>query len=109
MKYLALVAIAACGSPHHGPDGGGDDGAGSAVTDGPPIDVPFVRGTVKVTVTNATVAQCNLPQLHVVFVDVDQTTTDLVADAQGKAQADVFPGASVTAVKVPLRPPESTT
>ncbi|MBV8758997.1 MAG: hypothetical protein JO257_17040 [Deltaproteobacteria bacterium] len=98
MRIAALlVALAACGSPHHGPDGGaGDDGADAV--DGPPIDVPFVRGTVKVTVTNASVALCNLSQLHVVFIDVDQTTTDLVADAQGKAQADVFPGASVTAV-----------
>ena len=66
--------------------------------DAPPPDVPNVRGTVKVIVTNASVAQCNVAQLHVVFIDVDQTTTDLIADASGKAQADVFPGASVTAV-----------
>lgn len=97
MRTLALVALAACGSPHHGVDGGGgDDGAG--LVDAPPVDVPFVRGTVNVTVTNAAVAQCDTAQLHVVFVDVDQTMTDALADAQGKAQADVFPGASVTAV-----------
>ena len=68
------------------------------MVDAPPVDVPFVKGTVKVTVTNASVALCDPAQLHVVFVDVDQTTTDVVADGQGKAQADVFPGASVTAI-----------
>jgi len=93
-----LLVLAACGSSHHGPDGGGGDDGGSGVVDGPPVDVPFVKGTVKVTLTNASLALCDAAQLHVVFVDVDQTTTDLVADAQGKAQADVFPGASVTAI-----------
>jgi len=106
VKALALVALVACGSPHHGSDaaGGGDDGpsgdgdGSGGMIDAPPPDVPNVRGTVKVTVTNPSVAGCQLPQLHVVFVDVDSTTTDLIADAAGKAQADVFPGASVTAV-----------
>ena len=95
MRLLALLLLVACGSSHHGPDGGGD-GTGSGTVDGPPVDVPFVRGTVKVTVTNASVAQCNITP-HVVFIDVDQTTTDVTVDSQGHAQADVFPGASVTA------------
>ena len=107
MRVLALVALVACGSPHHGAGGDADDQGGdgpagddgsSAMIDAPPPDVPNVRGTVKVTVTNPSVAGCQLAQLHVVFVDVDSTTTDVVADAAGKAQADVFPGASVTAV-----------
>lgn len=97
MRTLALVALAACGSSHHGADAGGD-GTGSSIIDAPVPDVPFVKGTVKVTVTNASVAQCDTAQLHVVFVDVDQSMTDVIADAQGKAQADVFPGASATAV-----------
>ncbi len=97
MRTLALVALAACGSSHHGADAGGD-GTGSAIIDAPVPDVPFVKGTVRVTVTNASVAQCDPAQLHVVFVDVDQSMTDVIADAQGKAQADVFPGASATAV-----------
>src|SRR4051812_33608472 len=67
-------------------------------SDAPLADVPFVKGTVKVTITNASVALCQLPQLHVVFIDVDASATDVVADGSGKAQADVFPGASVTAV-----------
>jgi hypothetical protein len=36
--------------------------------------------------------------VHVVFDDVDSTITDVVADSGGNAQADVFPGASATAV-----------
>jgi hypothetical protein len=110
-----LVLLAACGGHHaatsDGPnsaDGPGDgpthDGPTTDATpDGSPdasIDAPFVRGTVHVQVTNAssTAASCEVTQLHVVFDDVDGTITDIVADTGGNAHADVFPGASVTAV-----------
>jgi len=108
VRALALIVLVACGSHHAGPsDGSGDGpaggdgpggGDGSAMADAS-IDVPFVRGTVHVTVSHAssTAASC-MPNLHVVFIDVDSTTTDVIADAAGNAQADVFPGASVTAV-----------
>ncbi len=107
MGRLAIVCVvlAACGS-HSGtkPDGSttgdgssGGDGSGSASDAA--IDVPNVRGTVMVEVTNATTmaASC-APGLHVVFIDTDGTTTDLQTDAMGHAQGDVFPGASVTVV-----------
>jgi hypothetical protein len=105
VRALALVLLVACGGGHHGKgadadDQGGDGpvGDGSGIADAS-IDVPFVRGTVHVQVTNAssTAAAC-MATLHVAFDDVDGTITDVVADGMGNAQADVFPGASVTAV-----------
>ena len=101
MRALALAALVACGGHSGGTadgPGGGDGGDGSAMADAS-IDVPFVRGTVHVQVTNATstAASC-APTLHVAFDDVDGTITDVIADGSGNAQADVFPGASVTAV-----------
>lgn len=63
------------------------------------IDVPFVRGTVHVQVLNASSAAAScMATMHVAFDDVDGTITDVVADGSGNAMADVFPGASVTAV-----------
>jgi hypothetical protein len=101
VRVLALVVLVACGGGHHGPAGDADDqggDVGSGMADAP-IDVPFVRGTVHVQVTNASSAAADcMPNLHVAFEDVDGTLTDVVADASGNAQADVFPGASVTAV-----------
>jgi hypothetical protein len=101
VRVLALVVLVACGGGHHGPAGDADDQGGDVgSTADAPIDVPFVRGTVHVQVTNAssTAAGCDPAQVHVVFDDVDTTITDVVADSGGEAQADVFPGASVTAV-----------
>ena len=104
MRVLALALLVACGGHSGGTkDGpGGDDGPGggdgSQMADAS-IDVPFVRGTVHVQVTNAstTAASC-MATLHVAFDDVDGTITDVVADGSGNAMADVFPGASITAV-----------
>lgn len=97
MRALALMLVAACGS--HAATPGGDGGTdGQTVVDAP-IDVPFVKGTVHVTVSNATsaTAQC-MPDVHVVFIDYDGTQIDTTIDAGGAAMADVFPGASVTVV-----------
>lgn len=92
MRALALILVAACGSQAAAIDAAGDDAAGDAM-----VDVPFVKGTVRVTVNNAVAATC-APDVHVVFVDVDGSQIDTIIDDSGVASADVFPGASVTVV-----------
>jgi hypothetical protein len=100
MRVILCLALVACGS-HGGTngDGGDGDGPGSGAIDGAPIDVPNVRGTVKIHVENTGSAGGNcMPGIHVVYIDTDATVTPVTADATGAAQADVFPGASVTAI-----------
>jgi archaellum component FlaF (FlaF/FlaG flagellin family) len=95
VRALALILVAACGSHSAAIDG--SSGEDAAPGDDAPIDVPFVKGPVHVTVANAAAATC-MPDVHVVFIDVDSTPTDVTIDANGAASADVFPGASVTVV-----------
>jgi len=111
VRYLALVAAlvivsgacAACGDDAQtrrdagggGDDGRGDDGGGDADA---MIDAdPNVRGTVTVRIVDKNGTP--LAGRYVVFIDTDATMTELMTDAAGMAQADVYPNASVTAVR----------
>ena len=58
---------------------------------------PNVRGPVSVRIVDRTGDP--LPGMRVVFIDTDNTLTDLVSDATGTASADVYPNASVTAIR----------
>ncbi len=103
---LALLLIAiGCGHKagsggNDGPNGDGTNGDGIAAKDSAvdtAIDVPNVKGAVNVQITNAAAGSC-MTGMHVVYIDVDGTQTDVTADANGNATGDVFPGGSVTAV-----------
>lgn len=107
MRLALVLAIAACGSSHATGGDGGTGSDGSQAVDALP-DAPHVRGTVTVHVVDTTGAPRS--GKHAVFIDTDATTTDVVTDAAGMAQASVFPGASVTVVHViVLSPPPNIT
>ena len=93
MRVALLVAllVIACGDDHQTTrDAGGDDDA--------EIDAdPNVRGTVTVRIVDKNGAA--LDGLYVAFVDTDGTVTELMTDVAGMAQADVYPNATVTAVR----------
>jgi hypothetical protein len=99
---FALVAalLAACGNnPAGDSDGGGDDGGGDGDAG---VDVmidadPTVRGTVTVKIVDKNGVA--LSGMYVVFIDTDATVTERMTDAAGNAQADVYPNASVTAIR----------
>jgi hypothetical protein len=94
VRLIALVALlAACGGSSAG---GSDGGAGD---DGPrdPDTGPATRGTVTVHLVDRNDAP--LAGLHVVFDDTDATVTDVTTDSAGVAAADVFAGASLTALR----------
>ncbi len=85
-------------------DGDGDgaiDGDGDRDVDAPvdaPVDAdPNVRGIVSVHIVDRNGAA--VPGMHVVFIDTDATVSDQVADAAGMTSANVFPNASVTAIR----------
>ena len=60
------------------------------------------RGTVKVTVFDPSGTGATPTGIPVVFIDPDGTlVANVPTDSNGKAQADVLPGASVTAVFAP--------
>jgi hypothetical protein len=98
---IALLAalLIACGDDaadthdaSHGDGSGGD--AADAMIDAD----PNVRGTVTVHVVDKNSAP--LAGMYVVFIDTDATVTERMTDAAGAAQADVYPNASVTAIRV---------
>jgi hypothetical protein len=93
---LLVLALGACGDDHQTTrDSGPGDGDGDTDAE---IDAdPNVRGTVSVRLIDR--AGAPLAGLHAVFIDTDGTVTDRVSDASGMASAEVFPGASVTAVR----------
>ena len=102
-----MLALVGCGSHPATTDasgddgGGGDDGSVSNTFDAA-IDVPDVKGTVHVQVTNAATALCStgggIANLYVLFMDTDNSVTQATTDAGGNAQGDVHPGGSVTAM-----------
>lgn len=98
MRRLLLTAclLAACGDDGATRHDAGDDGGGGS--DDGDIDAdPNVRGPVTVVIVDKN--DRPLPDMHVVFIDTDATVTDLVTDAAGTAVGNVFPGASVTAIR----------
>lgn len=105
MRHLAialLVLAIGCGDDIQriGDDDAsmGTDDGGSGSDAGIEIDAdPNVRGTVTVHVVDKTGAP--VPGLHAVFIDTDSTVTDVVTDANGAAQASVYPSATVTVVR----------
>lgn len=99
MRALALLALlAACGNGSGARDAGDDDGVDAPVGDGgADVDAPMVRGAVTVRVVDP--SGNGIPDLHVIFIDTDATVTHVMTDAAGSTQADVFPGAHVTAVR----------
>jgi len=76
--------------------GGGDDGNGSDADAMIDAD-PNVRGTVTVHIVDKNGSA--IAGMYVVFIDTDATVTERMTDAGGMAQADVYPNASVTAVR----------
>jgi hypothetical protein len=87
------LALGACGKVLETPvDGSGDD----ATTDAPP-DVP-VRGTLRVTVLDRTGSGAPAVGIPVVFVEPDGTVSRATTDSNGRCEAEVFPGTSVTSV-----------
>jgi hypothetical protein len=95
---IALFAalLIACGNDSSGrQDGGpGDDGGEMDSM----IDAdPNVRGTVTVRIVDKNGVA--LPGMYVVFIDTDATVTELTTDTAGMAIADVYPNASVTAIR----------
>lgn len=96
MRIFALLvaigfACAACGDDGQGSrDGGGN---GDAMIDAD----PNVRGTVTVRIIDKNGAA--LDGMYVVFVDTDATVTERMTDVAGMAQAEVYPNATVTAVR----------
>lgn len=58
---------------------------------------PNVRGTVTVRIVDKNGAA--LDGMYVVFIDRDATVTERMTDVAGMAQADVYPDATVTAVR----------
>ncbi|HEX5059276.1 MAG TPA: hypothetical protein VFV99_07950, partial [Kofleriaceae bacterium] len=102
MRYVALVAalvaFGACGDDAQTRrDGGGDDDGGGSDTDAMIDADPNVRGTVTVHIVDKNGSA--LAGMYVVFIDTDATVTERMTDAGGMAQADVYPNASVTAVR----------
>ena len=95
---IALIAalLVACGNDSGTRiDSGGGDGDGGTDT---MIDAdPNVRGTVTVRIVDKNGAP--LAGMYVVFIDTDTTVTERTTDAAGMAVADVYPNASVTAVR----------
>jgi len=89
VKYIALVAVLA------GCSGDSTAQLDSDITH-PDAD-PYVRGTVTVRVVDRNDGP--LAGLHVVFIDTDAVVTDVTTDAAGIATAQVFPGASATALR----------
>src|SRR5688572_4469722 len=58
---------------------------------------PNVRGTVTVRIVDKNTTP--IAGMYVVFIDTDATVTPLMTDAAGTVQLDVYPNASVTAVR----------
>jgi hypothetical protein len=87
-----LVACTSSDSTMLGTDGDGitADGTVDADVNG--------RGTVTVRIVDKNAAP--LSGMYVAFSDTDGTVTERTTDAAGNAQADVYLGASVTAVRV---------
>jgi hypothetical protein len=72
---------------------------GSQLTDGPPPIDATTRGTVHVTVLDPAGTGAPAVGASVVFLDPDGTLVKKAStDSAGKADADVLPGASVTAI-----------
>jgi hypothetical protein len=92
---LGIALLVACGDDHQVMRDGGDGGGSSDDAD---IDAdPNVRGTVTVRIVDKNGAV--LDGMYVVFVDTDGTITERMTDVAGMAQADVYPNATVTAVR----------
>jgi hypothetical protein len=89
-----IALVVACGDDHQGTRDGGDGRGDDAEIDAD----PNVRGTVTVRLVDKNNAP--LAGMYVVFIDTDGTVTERMTDAAGTAQADVYPNASVTAVRV---------
>ncbi len=94
---LSLVA-AACGKVQSLADANGS-GSNIDANTGPDANP---RGTVKVTVFDPSGTGANPTGIPVVFIDPNGSlVANVPTDSNGKAQADVLPGASVTAVFAP--------
>jgi hypothetical protein len=97
---LVAVLLLACGSPNSGDSDGGDDDGGGDGDAGVDVMIdadPSVRGTVSVKLVDKSAAP--LAGMYVVFIDTDATVTERMTDAAGMAQADVYPNATVTAIR----------
>ncbi|MCE9571826.1 MAG: hypothetical protein K8W52_01590 [Deltaproteobacteria bacterium] len=93
---LFTLLAAACGNVSSFTDAGSTDS--NSYDSAPTIDAN-PRGLVKVTVLDPTGTGAPVTGVPVVFVEPDGTVAARVAtDGQGKAQAEVLPGSSVTAV-----------
>ncbi|HEY5927989.1 MAG TPA: hypothetical protein VIV11_40160 [Kofleriaceae bacterium] len=93
---LAVALLVACGDDGHTTgDGGPGDGG---MDDDAMIDAdPNMRGTVTVRVVDKN--GFPIGAMYVVFIDTDSTVTERMTDAAGLAVADVYPNASVTAIR----------
>lgn len=90
-----IALVAACGN---GPSTATDAGDGGGGGDDAMIDAdPNVRGTVTVRIVDKNGAA--LTGMYVVFIDTDATVSERMTDVAGMAQADVYPNATVTAVR----------
>jgi len=89
------LGAAACGKVQTFADGSLVDGTTSDT--GTTIDAT-TRGTVKVTTYDPGGGGAVSTGIPVLFIDTDGTLIRVASDTNGKAQADVLPGASVTAV-----------
>lgn len=88
---LSLVAATACGKVTKLADGNPGDGGNADASNQP--------GIVKVTVLDPGQTGTPFAGVPVVFIDTDNTVTRVTSDTNGKAQATVHPGASVSAVE----------
>jgi len=92
---LFCALLVACGDDGNtmrdGGDGGGSDGDSMIDAD------PNVRGTVTVKIVDKNGSA--LQGFYVVFIDTDATVTERMTDAAGVVSADVYPNASVTAIR----------
>jgi hypothetical protein len=105
LRLMILLSAIGCGSKSNQPpdahptvDSPTAIDAPSAIDAPPAIDATTV-GTGKVTVVDAQGAGTPAAFIPVVFIDPDGSlVANVMTDISGKAQADVLPGASVSAV-----------
>lgn len=101
MRFALLAALlVACGNDGEAMRDAGDgdgDGDGNTAVDADIDADPNVRGTVTVKIVDKNDAP--IAGMYVVFIDTDSTVTERMTDSAGMAQAEVYPNATVTAVR----------
>jgi hypothetical protein len=93
---LLAALLVACGNDGEAMRDAGD-GDSSVMVDADIDADPNVRGTVTVRIVDKNDAP--IAGMYVVFIDTDSTVTERMTDSAGMAQADVYPNATVTAVR----------